>query len=50
MALALRRVSFDGSLNIENQDPMMFYIEGFFKGREFLNRIIFHEPAIKIIY
>jgi sugar phosphate isomerase/epimerase len=50
MVSALRRVGFDGALNLEHQDPMMSYEEGFRKGREFLDRIIFSEPAGKIIY
>ena len=47
---ALRRVGFDGSLNVEHQDSMMSYREGFTKSAEFLKRIIFNEPAGKIIY
>lgn len=50
MVSALRRAGFDGALNIEHQDSMMSYKEGFSKAREFLNSIIFHEPANKIIY
>lgn len=47
---ALRRVGYDGSLNVEHQDALISLEEGFSKAREFLDRIIFHDPAGKIIY
>jgi len=47
---ALRRVGFDGSLNIEHQDVLMSLEEGFNKARVFLDGIIFHNPAGKIIF
>lgn len=47
---ALRRVGYDGSLNVEHQDTLISLEEGFSKAREFLDRIIFHDPAGKIIY
>jgi len=50
MVSALRRAGFNGTLNVEHQDSMMSYEEGFSRAREFLNRIIFHGPAGKIIY
>ena len=50
MVSALRRAGFDRALNVEHQDSMMSYKEGFSKASEFLNKIIFHKPAGKIIY
>jgi len=50
MVSALRRIGFDGSLNVEHQDSMMSYKEGFTKSAAFLKKIIFQEPAGKIIY
>lgn len=47
---ALRRVGFDGPLNIEHQDVLMSLEEGFNKARVFLDGIIFHNPAGKIIF
>ncbi|MCL4385948.1 MAG: sugar phosphate isomerase/epimerase [Cyanobacteria bacterium] len=50
LVTALRLVGYDGPLSVEQQDPMMSLKEGFIKASEFLNRVIYHEPAGTITY
>jgi len=50
LVAALRLSGYDGPLSVEHQDPTMSLREGFEKARDFLDRIIFHEPAGKIVY
>jgi len=46
----LRLSGYNGSLSVEHQDPTMSLKEGFKKAKDFLERIIFHDPADEIIY